>query len=393
MFSPLLFMQMRNMLLLCLLLSPFQCLALESALDSYSRQQFARFAYAPHARTGNKCSTPATQVTPGPGWKRLRQFCAWHGRLRATTWIAPNTPHTCLNHATHWWAWAKTRYAAQPDGKSPIWDLRWQSQSLQREDKDQRWLGNLEFLHGQWLATEWVWQEKRQASGKVRWRSDEAEKWDALRQFSRSLLPPAALAQVYERELPGFPGIDKAGDPGYVSPTSSASALSQPESMRVAKLLAKAWSHLLAGRAAQLGTDGWRWQAESLCLHLLLEMETLFPLAPAVEDSRTGARNAIQVQLTRLHPRAHWIQTFHLLDAEGTGVAQYMAIWRENHLLRAQLWQPQESGSSKPSLRFELRAILAASSAPIGSEQEKLATGILRRELDALARGLRTGVP
>jgi len=265
-----------------------------------------------------------TEQSAPLGWKAAQALCAWQGRLTVRTWTAAIDGAPCVGPAAYWWRWAQERYdgAAFP---SAVWYGSWPAQAVASEVGGTKYLATIaRTAEGVWMAREWRWEP----SERIPTRHWQQSRWDLLLSQSATLRHQAPLS---------------ASDPH-------------------SRALLAAWSQNASGAPAEVLPDQWRWLSEGRCLTVdaVGVSEGSFQLPNHVEDSRLEQRSAMQLLLARRHPGAIWLRSFSLVESarqSRSRLARFKAVWREQDVVRGQLWIPTKEGG--PVLRLRV-------SVPIG---------------------------
>jgi hypothetical protein len=289
-----------------------------------------------------------------PEWRLTSSQCAWQNRLQIRRWqAAPDPGKTCVSAAARWWAWARKR--VMPRSPNVPWDTTWSLQSVIGGNGTQQSVAVIEHTaDGTWVITEWRWlPSPREAT-----RDWQQGRWNLLN---------AAVAARQKTSKPTFLSDD-------------------------VRQVQASWEKTLDKSAAEIAPDGWRWERDGMCLRMetagLSQAQLHLPYAR--EDGRLEQRAAIQLRLARTFPKAVWLTPFRLLpaarDAEGGAVrgAKYEAIWREDSLVKAQLWMPTRTTGS--IVRLRLGRLLPVAAAHDDDVVVRQTADLLDRELIALAR-------
>ena len=144
----------------------------------------------------------------------------------------------------------------------------------------------------------------------------------------------------------------------------------------------------LGNRIGEIGSHGWQWLANGLCLNVdaLGLGQQIMQLPYAVDDSRLEQRAAMQLQLARRYRKATWLTDFSLIPAapQARGGAKFYAIWIEQASLKGQLWIPTKGNG--PLVRLRITTALPAPAAEQPDPQVVArAAQVMQRELTGLA--------
>jgi hypothetical protein len=293
------------------------------------------------------CAAQPANGVPPAGWAAVADECAWQNRLRMRRWSGPGDakPGACVSAQAQWWAWAR---GAAPAAASPAaWRATWASQSIIDERGAEKRIVMVRRLpNGEWSATEWRWNPSPRAATRA-WQEG---RWKLLAERAAQLHAPVEAVQ-------GAPQ---------------------------ARMLRGVLEANLGTRAGEIGAQGWKWQADGLCLAVDEAGlgQQIMQLPYSSDDSRLEQRAAMQLQLARRYPKAFWLTNFSLVPAppNARGGAKFYAIWTEQATLKGQLWIPTRGDG--PLVRLRLTAALpAAPDAPAVARAEQA----MQRELMALA--------
>lgn len=296
------------------------------------------------------CPAQASQAPPG--WQLDgAAVCAWQGRLRLVRWSAqPPGANDCVSRAAQWWAAQRPAYGIAP-GPGAAWRVAWTSQWLFDDRKPEKRIAQIErSADGAWRASEWTWQPSPRAATR-KWQQG---RWDLL---SAALSARAAPAHELGSANPALRAV---------------------------------WEKNLGTRPGEIAGDVWQWPQAGLCLRVdsqgLSQGQLHLPYLAA--DSRLEQRAAMQVQLARRYPKAHWLTPFRLTtaaQAPSRGGAKFEAVWFDAPVLKGQLWIPTRNDG--PVLRLRINTVLALQP-PVDPAAPALlqAAGVIERELHGLAR-------
>jgi len=286
------------------------------------------------------------------GWRQEPAQCAWQDRLRMRSWTGPGGEalDACVSTQARWWAWAgvSARATAQRPG---VWDGSWERQALIDNERPDKRIVTLERLpDGAWRTVEWRWNPAPKPATR-RWQEG---RWAEL---------TARAARLQQAAQPGVGG--------------------EADMLR-AVLLANA-----DGRVAEVGGNILNYQSDALCL----QVDTASPgqqqlqLPYLAEDSRLEQRAAMQLQLARRFPKAHWLTPFSLLPMppKGKGGAKFYALWMENSVVKGQLWIPTKGAGPLVRARITIALPGAVEPPPPDAAPVGVARRVLERELTSLA--------
>lgn len=259
---------------------------------------------------GAKCNDAQPSHLP-PGWRETSTQCAWHDRLQMRRWQSgPDAVKAaCTSAPARWWAWARKREAVT--GPSPAWNVAWSTQTLIDASGAQQGVAIIERApDGTWVATEWRWSPSPRAATRA-WQQG---RWNLLTS-------------------------------GLTARQRATRATTENQDVQQ---LRDTWQKTLGTAVAEIAPDGWRWERDGMCLRMetagLGQARLHLPFAR--EDGRLEQRAAIQLRLARTFPKALWLTPFRLLPvartADGSVIrgAKYEAVWREDGVIKAQLWMP-----------------------------------------------------
>lgn len=291
-----------------------------------------------------QCSAGSQVVATAPGWQASETHCAWRGRLMMRSWIAQDAlVDGCIGPAAYWWRWIH----AQAGAVAPApWHGSWTSQQVEFDRDGAKSLAILVRAEdGKWIAREWFWNPSERAATR-RWQQG---RWDLL----------VAASSRLRLDMPA----QAAGQQRW---------------------LKSAWVRSIGDAPAEIVADQWRWQAAGRCLAIdsIGASEGGFQLPYLVEDSRLEQRSAMQVLLARRHPGATWLKSFSLIDDPSQrkdGPARYFAVWREQDMVRGQLWIPTKANGPVHRLRLSTEVQPGKASGPGGSSAPQAVEQELKR--------------
>lgn len=250
------------------------------------------------------CGSAAPAMAGPAEWKASEPLCVWQGRLQMRRWQADANPaqRACTAAPAQWLAWQRARLAIPNSAPGAAWHTEWTSHYLAGPAMD----GMVRIATverrapGGWLATEWTWSPS-----------------------------PRAATRAWQQ--------------GRFKLLAQAASRAHPATVAASGPLRAVWEKNLAGRAAEAGPDGWRWNSAGNCLRMvaMAPAGVPLPLPYAREDARLEQRAAMQIQLARRHPGATFLMPFRLLDAPAAAPrsgAKYVAIWTDRALVTGQLW-------------------------------------------------------
>lgn len=296
------------------------------------------------------CTEQDSIDVPSPDWAGGIATCAWQNRLRMRQWSGSGAVASpaCVSSQAIWWTWARSAgSAAHP----AAWRSTWASHSLIDERALEKRIVILRRLtNGAWSGAEWRWKPSPRAATR-RWQEG---RWKLLAERAAQLRAPS--------DAP----------PGPVE----------------TRMLHGVLEANLGKRVGEIGTHGWQWLANGLCLNVdaLGLGQQIMQLPYAVDDSRLEQRAAMRLQLARRYPKATWLTDFSLIPAvpQARGGAKFYAVWIEQARLKGQLWIPTKGNG--PLVRLRITTALPAPAAGRPDPQEVVrAEQVMQRELKGLA--------
>lgn len=260
---------------------------------------------------------------------------------------------SCVSKPALWWAWARVGQA--PAQAAPAWNAAWTGHALidtgaAGADDAQRVAIIERAANGVWIATEWRWNPSPRAAT----REWQAGRWKLLTDAARARRQPASSATDAGESLP----------------------------------LLLTWEKNLNGRPAEITANGWYWESGGMCLQMeaVARSQAQLHLPYAREDGRLEQRSAMQLRLARTYPKATWMTPFRLLPpstAAAHGGAKYEAIWREEHVVKGQLWMPTKVAGA--ILRARIAVVLPVVQGVEEDAMASRAATLIDQELSSLA--------
>ncbi len=277
--------------------------------------------------------------------------CTWQNRLRMRRWGGVDGPiqGACVSTQAQWWTWARATSTPVMGGQA-AWRTSWASHSIVDERGLKKRIVILQRMpDSTWNITEWRWHPSPRAATR-RWQES---RWKLL------------AARAHQLRAPG-------------------EAEQGPAEARMLRAVLEA---NLGTRVGEIGSNGWRWQTDALCLSVdgAGLGQQIMQLPYAVDDSRLEQRAAMQLQLARRYPKASWLTAFTLLPAaaHARGGAKFFAIWREHATLKGQLWIPTKGDGPLVRLRITTALPVAA-----GGQPDQQAIGRAAQVVQGELRGL-----
>ena len=254
------------------------------------------------------CRNPKQVDSPIKGWRADEPLCAWQNHLQIRRWQAASdtSPPRCVSKQATWWAAGMPNNS--PTAAKTVWNRAWTSQSMIDDTSAEQSIAIVRKTRkGSWIATEWRWTPSSRAATR-QWQT---RRWKLLTDLAQELRQTA------------------------------------PESLRLKETgpLAIAWRKTLNGRPAEILADSWIWQQDDLCMQMEIAQpsQAQLHLPYSKEEWRLEQRSAMQLLLARAYPNAKWLTPFKLLSlpvSTPTSGAKYEAIWREDGMVKGQLWMP-----------------------------------------------------
>ncbi len=298
-----------------------------------------------------RCADQSPPDVPSTAWTAAPAECTWQNRLQMRRWSGQGglAPGACVSTQAKWWTWARAGSAVPQ--VAAAWRTNWTGQSVVGSDGQQQRIAILRQLaDGQWSMTEWRWDPSPRAATR-RWQQG---RWNLLAARAAQLRAPVAA----------------------------------PSGASEARMLRSVLESNLGERAGETDGQTWHWQSDALCLQLdaVGLGQQIMQLPYAVDDSRMEQRAAMQLQLARRYPKATWLTEFALVPApvHARGGAKFYAVWREQAVVKGQLWMPTKGNGPLVRLRITTALPLVAGGQP---EPQAVARAHqqLQRELAGLA--------